>query len=656
MSHWDLGRFELYSVNPPLVRTLAAAPVHFFGDAPLDYDYYDSDPAARSEVLLGRRLIQELGPRSLRYFFWARLAVLPFALMGGLLCYLLAGKFGGSRCGLAALAIWTFSPNVIAYGSLITTDLPSCVALLACCYLFWRWIERPDGAGTGLLGLSLLIAMLIKSVWLILPPIFILLYVVVHWWNGFVRNGVAWNEASFGHSLGRLVLACLIGLLGVNAFYGFKGSFRPLDQHAFVSAKLGQVGGLQARLKSLPEGECCGITTHSNRFKGTLLGSLPVPLPENYVAGIDIQTRDFERGWYDENWRSYLLGQWKLGGWWYYYVLALLVKVPLATWCLAGLGWLAICLLPNWPAQRLGWACLGVPTITLLILVSSSIGLNRYFRYALPVLPALIILGSQVGRLFANEGPGGLKVRPMRWASIVCGVWLVGTTAFHAPHHLSYFNELAGGPQRGGDWLCDSNLDWGQDLLLLQDWLEDHPEAKSNLHLAYFGSFDPKDIGIEYSVAPPMIGPRDTSPAGLTWTGPIPGWHVVSRNLIKGHPMPLPEAGRSLRFRSFGPNAYQYFNALPAVANVGHSLKIVHLDLDDANRVREAYHLEPLRRIGEPSSDRGLLDLSGEIENDGSSVARRPQVDIPPVLPKGGSTNKQFTMTDIRDTKVLSAH
>jgi hypothetical protein len=39
------------------------------------------------------------------------------------------------------------------------------------------------------------------------------------------------------------------------------------------------------------------------------------------------------------------------------------------------------------------------------------------------------------------------------------------------PHQLAYFNELSGGPENGYRHLLHSNLDWGQDYLLVREWL-----------------------------------------------------------------------------------------------------------------------------------------------------------------------------------------
>ncbi len=172
ISHWEFGRFELYSVNPPLVRTLAAAPVYFFCQPEMDWGHYRSDPTLRSEVYLGRRMIGLGGADSFHHFFIARLAVIPIALLGGWLCFLWGRDLFGPVAGLIAITLWTFSPNVLAYGSLITPDLASSVALLGCCYVFWRWMKQPGAAWATGLGTSLALAMLTKSVWLVLPFLF----------------------------------------------------------------------------------------------------------------------------------------------------------------------------------------------------------------------------------------------------------------------------------------------------------------------------------------------------------------------------------------------------------------------------------------------------------------------------------------------------
>jgi hypothetical protein len=55
-----------------------------------------------------------------------------------------------------------------------------------------------------------------------------------------------------------------------------------------------------------------------------------------------------------------------------------------------------------------------------------------------------------------------------------------------APHYLSYFNRLSGGPAAGYRYLADSNVDWGQDLPALRDVLA--ALGGRTLLFSYFGN------------------------------------------------------------------------------------------------------------------------------------------------------------------------
>jgi len=56
--------------------------------------------------------------------------------------------------------------------------------------------------------------------------------------------------------------------------------------------------------------------------------------------------------------------------------------------------------------------------------------------------------------------------------------------------------DLGGGARGGWRHLVDSNLDWGQDLPALRDWVDAH--GGTPVYLAYFGTADPKAYGIPY--------------------------------------------------------------------------------------------------------------------------------------------------------------
>ncbi|MCG8653363.1 MAG: hypothetical protein MI861_26225 [Pirellulales bacterium] len=76
------------------------------------------------------------GADSFRHFFDARLAVIPIALLGRWLCFLWARDLFGFMAGVMALALWTFFPNVLAYGAVIMFDHGLVVARLGSSCVF----------------------------------------------------------------------------------------------------------------------------------------------------------------------------------------------------------------------------------------------------------------------------------------------------------------------------------------------------------------------------------------------------------------------------------------------------------------------------------------------------------------------------------------
>src|SRR5262249_49117896 len=108
----------------------------------------------------------------------------------------------------------------------------------------------------------------------------------------------------------------LLSLLVLSLAYGFQDSFRPLGEFSFQSRIL--AGGPPRDPAQAPGG------VQGNRFRSSWLGRVPVPLPAQYVLGVDEQRVDFE-----SLFPSYLRGEWKRGGWWYYYIYGLAIKEPI---------------------------------------------------------------------------------------------------------------------------------------------------------------------------------------------------------------------------------------------------------------------------------------------------------------------------------------
>lgn len=323
-----------------------------------------------------------------------------------------------------------------------------CAALgAAACYSFWRWVNRPSWAGTLATGLILGLAELTKMTLLVFYPVWVLLWFTQRRWR---KADTPMRPDAHGGA--KFLTLLLMSLYVLNLGYFFEGSFTPFGKFDFVSDSL----------TASPK------VGRGNRFADTWLGALPIPLPKDYVLGADLQKRDFEH----TETPSYLRGRFQIGGWWYFYLYALAVKAPLGTWALL-IATALLRLTRTLPCESGGAGVLLLaPALAILAFVSSQSGFSQHSRYVLPVLPFAFIWIGQVART--------LTLRFVKTGVGCCAllIWSVANSLACYPHSLSYFNELAGGPAGGSAHLLGSDLDWGQDLLYLKRWLDDHPEVR----------------------------------------------------------------------------------------------------------------------------------------------------------------------------------
>ncbi|MCI0347877.1 MAG: glycosyltransferase family 39 protein [Acidobacteriales bacterium] len=578
VAQWQYGAFDIYGVNPPLIRLLTALPIIASNPKLDDTSFLGLE---REWLPIHEQFMRANAEDYQELIFRARLMVLAISLLGGWLIFLWSKELFGPMAGMVAVALWTLCPNVLAFAGVATMDLGAATFGILAMYAFWHYARQPGLLRAGVAGLALGCALLTKFSLLLLYPIWLVL-----WTAGPLRSH--WQQRKLS-SLLDPIFGLLASLLVINAGYGFSDCFKRLGEFRFRSAVL---AGRPVRAEVLG-----GQAEYfENRFRDTWLERLRVPVPAEYLLGLDEQRSHFDYGF-----PAYLRGEWRTPGWWYYYLYAAAIKIPLGTWLLGGLAaWLA------WQTSkfRLGWfdeISLWLPPIGFFVLTSSQTGINSHFRYALPALPFLFIGLSRVGRLLENSRipaptpssaahapPPGTSI-PRRLA-IALLVVALGWNAFSVlrvhPHQLSYFNELAGGPENGWQHLVDSNIDWGQDLLFLKKWIDSHTEARP-LHLAYFGSMEPRLLGIEYRLPPQGPGKqlRASGPTARTDDlGPKPGWYAVSVNLVCGMPFSgYNENGRRIVLVD---GVYRYFRHFQPVAKAGYSIFIYHIALEEANAVR----------------------------------------------------------------------
>ena len=264
-----------------------------------------------------------------------------------------------------------------------------------------------------------------------------------------------------------------------------------------------------------------------------------------YLHGISYQHESAE---YHE---SFLMGEYSTSGWWYYFIMAFLVKTPIAT-----MVFLVISLaLYGRKILERAWMnelFLLIPAATIFGFFSlnhQSIGL----RYILPVYPFLFVFASGAAQSFLLD-------RILMGLSVVATGWYIGASCYIHPHYLAYFNELAGGPDNGYKYLVDSNLDWGQDLKGLKSYMQKH--GISRINLSYFGTDSPARYGISFNWLPSWIL---FSPDPEKHKLPTKGWFAISATNLQGTYFD-------------DKNLYAWFREQKPVAKIGYSIFIYKID------------------------------------------------------------------------------
>ncbi|MGH7192409.1 MAG: hypothetical protein ACREJM_02625, partial [Candidatus Saccharimonadales bacterium] len=301
--HWQYGMFELYRVNPPLPRMVAALPV-LFCDPKTDWGNYQLDSLSRATIPMGSRFAKANGARTLFLFMVARWACIPFCVLGGWTCYRWAGELWGWRAGLAALCLWCFDPLMLGHGAVVMPDMPAAAMGVFAAWRSWQWLRAPSWSTAGAAGLALGLAELCKTtllVFFVLWPVAWLAYRRHHAprdvalsptrasTTAFItRSVMATIRRDSSRGMLQLIAILFLAVYLINLGYAFRGSFQRLGDYRFQSGVL--TGDRAATPPKV-----------GNRFKGSWLALLPVPLPRDYVQGIDRQRADFEEGG-----RSYL--------------------------------------------------------------------------------------------------------------------------------------------------------------------------------------------------------------------------------------------------------------------------------------------------------------------------------------------------------------
>ncbi|HET6880118.1 MAG TPA: glycosyltransferase family 39 protein, partial [Pirellulales bacterium] len=493
---------------------------------------------------------------------WARAAALVFwwllLVYGWLAGRSIAGPWGG-RLAAAWLAC---EPNLLAHATLATTDVAVSACTLALVYHFYTAREKTWWRRVALPGVWFGAAVLAKASGLVFGPLCLLAIEAERWWTerrSVVKSRARPNELQIANC--KLQIANSVAERAGIGKCSVGGSLRDLVQIGLIGMAVTFVycgcdwraePSFVAWAHSLPEGQTHDVMVWMSER---------LTIFSNAGEGLVRQVKHNMRGHHG----SYLLGHVYDQSLWYYFPVALTIKLVLPL-LIAPLALLFDFIVKRLFASRLGQANLRTPAdhagggpalaraslshptnwalVAALVLFAFSLNCRVQIgiRLVLPLVAFLVV--GLAGSLAIAIRRSRQDVRPVWMAFATAAVLWTGFSAWRVwPEGLCYANELWGGPADGYLCLSDSNYDWGQGLKELAVWREQH--GLKHLDVWYFGA-DPA-----VNAEPFRQLPLHLLPIGQPF--PLPMWIqgrylAVSTTLLYGTSTEMPTHRAAVEF------------------------------------------------------------------------------------------------------------
>ncbi len=449
-------------------------------------------------------------------FLLIYLSRLPFIFISWLLGALIfrwASERAGSWAGVFALTLYVFDPNLLAHSRLAMTDFaPAAIAFFAI-YSFDRWLQQTSNR-KWLLATGVFTGLMLASKFsLTMFALAMVILVILRSTRSNQRVHLPWRAAPG---------SALIGVLFIFAI----AAFTIWGVYAF------QIGPIDP-------------------------GGTPVPAPGFW--------REWQSAQYylNQPWPNYLFGQTSETGWWYYFPIAFVLKTPLPLLILFAAAFIRTAIKRTWRDDLIFL----LPSLFLFISLLFSTN-NLGYRYLLPILPLVIVYVSELWpRSVSRPLFRSVTLSPLHLVILSLLLWQVVGTLRIYPYYLTYFNEIVGGPDRGRYILSDSNIDWGQDMMGLKNYVKQN--HIDQIKLSYFGIAHPTAYSLRTQAIPPVRTAMHDQ--GAWWlktyypSDPPPGRYAISVvNLMGGI--------------WIEPAAYAFFRDRPPDTTIGNSIYVYTIE------------------------------------------------------------------------------
>ena len=461
--------YQFNPEHPPLAKDLAGLallPLNLNQSAFSQKHAANWPTDVNGEWNFGRALIFQTGNDAITLVRTAKMPMLLFFIISAWIIFFWTKKIFGDKPALLATFLFSFTPTIIAHSRLVTTDVALLAGIMASLYFFVRYLENQNTKNFWFASIAFGLSQLTKFSAFLLIPFVVFLAIVWAYAHQQKLSGIirmAWKA----------VLVIIIGFVFiVGPIYQLHLlNYGGQKQKADATVILGSYGN---RLFADP------VIWASDK---------PVLRPfAQYGLGL---LMIFQRNVGGN--QTYFLGNLYQKAVKSYFPVVYALKEPIPFLILLIVAIMGFFMYARSREQHLRYwirnhfAESAIFTwVFFYWAISINTNLNIGIRHLIPVYGATAILvAGQLSVLYKHMKA---KKAYLAFVGVMCA-WLLTETIMVFPYYLTYFNQFAGGPAGGHRYVVDSNLDWGQDLKRLADWVDANNIQK--ISLDYFGWADP---------------------------------------------------------------------------------------------------------------------------------------------------------------------
>ena len=474
--------YQFNPEHPPLAKDLAGLALIPLGiNSQFLANYNTAHPGiVNDQWNFGRMFIYHSGVNPITLIHLAKLPQILFFIFSGWLIYLWTRRTYNPRAALLAVFLFAFCPTIIAHSRFVTTDVPALFGVLLASYFFLKYLREQSISNFWLASITFGVALLTKFSAFLLIPYFLLL--AFAW---------AWTQHhEYFKPIVRLVAKTILIML-----VGFVIIVGPVYQyHVSNYPPVQQKNDTQTILKYYP------ISTFSN----TIIWASDKPVLRAYAQWGLGMAMVFQRAQGGN--RTYFLGQLSSKSFKAYFPVVYTLKEPIPFLILLlGAIWLGF---KSWRKHRDKFknkirdhfpALAMLLWIFIYVATSINANLNIGIRHLIPIYGFVFILVAGQIEELSQKAKAISKKTFITFCLLLFTLlgWYLAEFASVYPYYLTYFNEFArirpswasdeqaGWTPGGHNYVVDSNLDWGQDLWRLGDYVKENNIQK--IYLDYFG-------------------------------------------------------------------------------------------------------------------------------------------------------------------------